>query len=110
MKDKIKVLYKQPGKTMCRKTVPNTLKACQELVDGFIETIRISPDLVLVCNEEGKLRGLEPNPFPRMHDLVGSWFICGTYRGEFTSVPAEYVWIMKQYFTIQEEDEDAEEK
>ncbi len=102
----IKVLYKQVGKTMREKTIPNTLEACQELVGGPIEVVALMPDVLLICNEEGKLRGLAPNPFNgRLY--VGDWFICGSRGVEFCSVPRAYEKIVKQFMTIRKEPDDA---
>ena len=39
--------------------IENTLEALQEFVDGYIEVFYIGNDLLVVCNEEGKLRGLD---------------------------------------------------
>ncbi|MBO6282630.1 MAG: DUF3846 domain-containing protein [Pseudobutyrivibrio sp.] len=38
--------------------IENTLEALQEFVDGYIEVFYIGNDLLVVCNEEGKLRDL----------------------------------------------------
>ena len=45
---------------MCIRDSLNTLKAMQELVGGHIEIVDYQ-GACLVCNEEGKLLGLEPN-------------------------------------------------
>ncbi len=39
--------------------IENTLEALQEFVDGYIEVFYIGNDLLVVCNEEGKLRGFD---------------------------------------------------
>lgn len=51
----------------------------QELVDGYIEVVRSQlPGIVIVCNEEGKLRGLEPNRIATaLTKLIPDDFICG---------------------------------
>ena len=62
MADKIKVIIKRPGELIGHKeVVDNTLKALQELVGGYIETLPIGGRNVLICNDEGKIRNLEPN-------------------------------------------------
>lgn len=38
-----------------------SLKELQEAVGGYIEMVWLSPKLVMVCNEEGKLMGLPYN-------------------------------------------------
>lgn len=52
--EKIRVLYKQAGKTMREKMIPNTLEECQKLVGGSIEVVALMPDVLLICNEEGE--------------------------------------------------------
>lgn len=41
--------------------VKNDLKPLQDLVGGYIECVRISSNVSLVCNEEGKLKDLSYN-------------------------------------------------
>ena len=88
--DRIRILYKPVGKPFEKREIPNTLEACQELVGGYIEVVRIATDAVLVCREDGKPLGLEPNPFLGF-DFVGDWFLCGVSGAEFADVP-ESLW------------------
>lgn len=44
-----------------RVEVKNELKALQEAVGGYIETLTLAEGVVLICNEEGKLLNMEPN-------------------------------------------------
>jgi hypothetical protein len=48
------VLEEETGK-------PFSLERLQELVGGYIETIPLDKDTILVVNEEGKLKGLPVN-------------------------------------------------
>lgn len=90
MKDTIKVIYKPVGKPYEAREIPNTLEACQELVGGYIEAVTICTDLVLVCNEDGRMLGLKSNPYLG-YDFVGDWFLCGVDGDEFTDVPAGFL-------------------
>ena len=90
MADMIKVLYKPVGKPFEVREIPNTLEACQELVGGYIEPVTVCSDLVLVCNEEGRIRGMAPNPYLG-YDFVGDWFLCGRDGEEFTDCPAHWI-------------------
>ena len=61
--------------------IEDTLEAMQEFVDGDIETINITDEILLVCNEEGKMRGLTPSAFivrnQEVQDIiVGNFFLC----------------------------------
>ena len=91
MADRIKVFYKPVGGERELREIPNTLEAMQELVGGYIEAVKICTDLVLICHEEGRVLGLEPNPFLG-YDFRGDWFICGVDGDEFTDVPGDFVY------------------
>lgn len=64
-----------------------SLKALQEIVGGPIEHLRAFVNIGLLVNEEGRLRGLPPNPFfPR---LVGNVILIGEPtggKGEFRAL------------------------
>ena len=64
MQRKIKVLVVEPNELPKEEMIDNTLKAKQDLVGGDIEYVSRDyyPDVIFICNEEGKLRGL---PFNR---------------------------------------------
>ena len=62
MAGKIKVIVKRPDESVGHKElVDNTLKALQGLVGGYIETLPIGGKNILICNDEGKIRNMEPN-------------------------------------------------
>ena len=84
----MKVIVKHPHERIGRmKEIPNTLNALQQTVDGHIETVYLGRGLVMVVNEEGKLRGL-PVSFKTEYDIiVGTAIICGQCGDEFTDVP-----------------------
>lgn len=70
--ERITVVYKQPGVKAKLQVIDNTLESFQTLVNGYIETAcRLSPDLFVICNEEGKLRHMEPN----LYFLRNGWVI-----------------------------------
>lgn len=61
--------------------IENTLDAMQEFVNGPIEVINITDEILLVCNEEGKMRGLPPSAFIIRNQeaqdiIVGKFFLC----------------------------------
>ena len=58
----MKAILKQPGQRPAAVEMENTLQALQKAVGGYIETVRITSDACLICNEKGRLMGLEPNP------------------------------------------------
>lgn len=68
----MRAVYKQPCHVPEIIDVANELAPLQELVGGYIEVVRLTDGFILICNEEGKLKGLEPNIF----------LISGTYVDE----------------------------
>jgi len=61
MKNEIYALYKRPGKSLMEVRIPNELEWMQGAVEGYIEAVPLRPDLVMLVNEEGKLKGMTPN-------------------------------------------------
>lgn len=79
----IKVLFKRVGYSTMVKCIPNTLEAFQGLVGGYIETVGgLGGDLVLVVNEEGKLKGLDPHLLTENYDVLVGDVIVTAYDGE----------------------------
>lgn len=74
----------EPGRMI---EIENTLEALQGFVDGYIETVNICEDLVVVCNEEGRIRDMD-----YCCEICGGMFygpvlICGEDWDEFTDIP-----------------------
>lgn len=67
--------------------IPNNLRVMQQLVDGPIEAVTIASDAVVICNEEGRLQGMEPNCNYMGIDFVGPILIVGVDGEEFTDSP-----------------------
>ncbi len=67
MPKNIRVAIKNPGKVLVLETIPNTLKAFQQAVDGPIELIRplwsSAADLDVFVNENGGILAIPP-PHP----------------------------------------------
>ena len=59
---KIKVIVKRPDEEFGHITwISNTLENLQKTVGGYIETVTICTNTVVICNEEGLLRQLPYN-------------------------------------------------
>lgn len=74
-------IYTLKNRKFIMTEIDNTLEAMQEFVGGYIETINITDEILLVCNEEGKMHGLQPSAFiiknQQMQDvIVGKFFLC----------------------------------
>lgn len=80
--EKVRVLFVGVGKDPEVMWIENTLEAKQELVGGYIEmcTPPIHDDTaVVICNEEEKLMGMEPNK-PLLDDMNRPYdIVCGDF-------------------------------
>ena len=97
MKEKnITVVIVEPHRTPYRAVIRNTLKALQEIVGGQIEKIYNENGMEILCNEEGKMRGL---PFNRamIYDgqivdvIAGTFVVVGHVGTEFASLTEEEI-------------------
>ena len=82
----MKALIKKPGKPFQRIDIDGELKTLQELVGGYIEFVPVRKDTVCVCNEEGRLIGLEPNCSINDIDFVGTILILGSKDCDFCDI------------------------
>lgn len=82
----MKAIRKKPGCAPEIIEVKNTLKALQAEVGGYIETVSIA-DVVIICNEEGRLCGLPYNCRFVGVDFVGTILVVGRNKDEFCDVP-----------------------
>ena len=88
----ILVLIKEPGKPADLEPLfDNTLEAFQKAVGGYIEAVTIRDDLVVICNEEGRLMGLQPNVQINGVDFVGTVIVAGVKGESFSSIKASLV-------------------
>lgn len=105
MNSTMNVLKIMPGRKPEQVVIPHTLEAMQQLVSGSIQAIYPYMDNVaLVCNEEGKILGLEPNRAVYDEDtgdildiISGTFFICGLSADDFCSLTSQQ---LERYSTL----------
>ena len=97
----MKVIKKEPGKMPVLADVENTLEALQKEVGGMVEAVTLTKDLVILCDEEGRLEGKEKNiEIPKMGiDFVGTVLFVGFDGEEFCDVP-EADFLLWSFFGI----------
>ena len=102
MQRNIKVLIVEPNKLPYEKTIPNRLKDKQAIVDGYIEYVRLleDEDVVLICNEEGKINGSKHNRYIGYDIIFGTFMIVGESAndGEDRSLTDEQIEKYKKRF------------
>ena len=95
----MKVVYREPGKSPEVREIENDLKVLQELVGGYIETIRFN-GITMIINEEGKLKGLPVN-FLMVGNgyaqaIVGPVIFCRSEGFDFTSLQDEDIEMIQE--------------
>ena len=111
MKEKtIKVLKVEPKKLPEVCELENELEALQKAVSigadytGLIEILYVNERICILCNEEGKLIGLEPNRRIRNDILCGVFYVTGQDReGNLTSLTDDEIETFKSVFGVIED-------
>ena len=89
-----RVVYVEPGKPACVKEIGTELQDIQEAVGGgLFECVYPHDDrTVLVCNDEGKLLGMEGNRRLDTGSIIaGPFFVIGDAGENFRSLTDEEV-------------------
>lgn len=84
----MRVLYFKPGviRPMIYR-IDGDLASMQQTVGGYIETVPLGDGLVLVCDEEARLKGSPPNRVIDGIVICGAFFICRQGRdGDLTDL------------------------
>ena len=81
------IIKKEPGGVYYVKDIENTLEAMQAEVEGYIEIVTVDLTCAIVCNDEGRLKGMPYNTKLAGIKFVGPIFIVGTNDDGFCDVP-----------------------
>lgn len=88
MAEKLTVVMVEPHKTPYVTEIADELSALQRCVGGYIEVVGNGDGTLIICNEEGKLIGLDGNR--RIHDgmsvIAGTFFVVGDGGENFRSL------------------------
>ena len=99
MAKKIKCIVKRPDEQFGHVTwISDSLENLSNTVGGYIETVTLDNGVVLICNEEGKIRYMPYNfTLRRMRGVVtiqnvifGTVIVCGADGYEFTDIPIDF--------------------
>ena len=95
----MRVLYVEPGKAPYETEIPNTLEAEQQAVKGLIDLVYLGRGAILVCNDEGKLIGMEGNRVLDTGSIIaGPFFITGDGGEDFCSLTdAQAAYFMQRF-------------
>ena len=99
----MRVLVKNPGEDPHTMVITNNLHLLQQLVDGPIEVHTLTDGLVMIVNEEGKLKNLEPNFYvDRLKDtILGTAIFCGEDGEDFTDIDEHDLTVLQTFFSLE---------
>ena len=86
-KDLLRVVYVEPNRPAYETEIGSDLRSQQKAVGGLIELVNMGNRCFLVCNDEGKLMGMEGNR--RLGNgsvIAGPFFIVGDGGEDFCSL------------------------
>ena len=98
----MRVLFKEPGKDPRTMIIPNDLGTLQQLVDGYIEVVRLKDGLIMVVDEEGKLKNKQPNfKVAALRDtIVGNAIFCGEDGEDFADIDEHDLSLLQTFFSL----------
>jgi len=99
--NKIKVIIKRPDEKWGHVSwISDSLENLQKTVEGNIETVTLPNGVVIICNEEGRIKGLPKNFHIITHHYInptdyvevpmpikGTVIVCGTKGEDFADIP-----------------------
>lgn len=87
---KIGVIIKEPGRVPRHVNISDALENLQKTVGGHIETVTLASDCVVICDEEGRIKGKEYCCKIGGVDFVGTVILAGVDGDEFADVPLSF--------------------
>lgn len=87
----LRVLYKEVNKDAREIIIKDDLEVLHKLVGGYIEVCSLTDDIDIICNEEGKLIGLQPNINLDYDIIVGNIIFVSHKDAEFESLTDEQI-------------------
>ena len=95
----MRILKVEPGRFPFEKDMPDTLEAIQQEVEGLFQPVYMEEGVILCCNEEGKLIGMQPNRRIPGDIIYGPLFLVGDDgEGGFCSLTHQQIQRYKEYF------------
>ena len=82
----MRIVVKKVGQLPEVMEIENELNVFHDIVGGHIECFPVFSNVLCVCNEEGKLKGLPVNFYTAGDFIVGDVFFCAERGEEFISL------------------------
>ena len=104
--DRIIVAVKEPGKPPVFRVIENRWEDFSDIVGGWIEIVRFpDSDLVLVCNETGKLLDLPTNFIFYGDPIAGTVVFASSRNQDLDSLNLDHIALLDHFFGGIEYDE-----
>ena len=89
----IKVIYKKVNKAPKIIEIKNDLETKQRLVNGLIEVVPYIDNMLIICNDEGKINNLKANVLLDYDFIAGDFIIVGDdyENADFKSLTEEQI-------------------
>jgi len=91
----MQVIIKKPQEKAEVTEIKNEYEELTKIVGGFIECVDIGKGVDMVCNEEGKLKGMAANLNFPYDVIVGTVFFCSSKEGDFISLNDKQIKFVK---------------
>ena len=95
--DWISVYVKDPGKKLEERQLKNELDSLQRMVGGYIEVVTLTNGIVVICDEEGRLKGRPHSAYLDGVDFCGRIILAGSEGEEFSDCPLSMEEVIRQY-------------
>ena len=82
----LKTVYVEPGRKPFVSEVGDDIKSMQKAVGGLIQPVYMGDGTILICNDEGKLNGMEGNRRLGETIIAGPFFMVGEDGEDFRSL------------------------
>ena len=84
--------------------IDNTLESFQKNVGGYIETVTLTEELVIVCNEEGRIQSLPYNcTLLRAVDFYGTILVVGMQGEDYTDASVITAGYFQNVMSVEEQ-------
>ncbi len=95
----MRIVAKRAGQMPVVEEIADDLKSFNRFVGGYIEMVpMVEEGIYMVCNEEGKLIGLDVNFYTEFDTIVGDVLFCGRDRENEVSLTDEQIQKVMEYF------------
>ena len=98
----MRILMKEPGKDPHVMVIPNDIGTIQQLIDGHVERHQLTEGLVMLVDEDGKLKNKQPNfRVAALNDtIVGTAIFCGENEKGFTDIYQHDLVVLQTFFSL----------